>query len=146
MKFDLDKAKSHIDRLAKQHKLRVIYRNQRRWEIEPRRRIIKIRPIKTSATYVDALFAIGHLLGPWRSKPRLFRVAGAWKWAKENAAFWTPHMTKIMEGNLLSFWAWQNQHKTAALPPSDHVFWDLLSDEVKTSFEQYLKVKEVMDA
>jgi len=106
---------------------------------------VRIRPVKSVVTYTDTLFALGYIFGEWRSKPRLFQVAGAWKWAKENAMFWTPRMNQIMEKNLLNFWGWQVRHKTAVLPPEDHGFWDLLSDQTIDDFKKLLKVKEVME-
>lgn len=150
MKFDLEKAKKHIQGLVKEHKIKLHHHKSRSWRIGrvPGRKDwhVTIRPVKSVYTYTDALFALGHVLGQWRSKPRLFQVAGAWKWAKENAAFWTPRMTHIMEKNLLNFWGWQVRHKTAVLPPPDHEFWKLLSPETTQAFKEYLDVKEVMEA
>lgn len=146
MKFDLEKAEKHIQDLAKEHEITIAYKRSRRWSVSITDRYVAIRPIKSIVTYIDTLFAMGHILGKWRSKPRLYQTAGAWIWTRENALFWSSRAEEQMERNLLRFWAWAIRHKTAVLPPDDHAYWNLLSPETRKNFKQMLKVKEVMEA
>lgn len=150
MKFDLKQAREHIKQLAKKHKVKVHNRRGRRFSVSrvvgTKKMTISVRPVKSIVTYTENLLAFGYILGKWQSKPRLYRVAGAWKWAKENSVLWTDRMNQQMEKNLLAFWKWQTKHKTMVLPDPDHEFWQLLSEETAREFQKMLDVEEVMQA
>lgn len=116
----------HIDYICRRNQVRV-GQHSRGGNASRRGRFINIRPIKSSVTYAVALHELGHVLGPWQSKPRLYKEAGAWKWALENALCWTPVMQKTMVRALTSYLHWQERRqKYVRLPEADHDFWRLI--------------------
>ena len=123
----------HIDELCTDHGITVgaHSRGGRAWK---RGKRIDIKPVKTGITYAVALHELGHILGPWQSKPRLYSEAGAWVWAKDNAKEWTPQMEAKMAKCLHSYFAWatNRQHRTSGrprFPERDHAFWELSGAE-----------------
>ncbi len=70
-----------------------------------RKRLVKIRPVKSEITYAVALHEIGHILGKRQSGTRLDREVGAWEWAIEHAIRWTLPMSRKMKGCLQSYMA-----------------------------------------
>lgn len=96
-------------------------------------RLVKIRPVKSAVTYAIALHEVGHVLGPMQNGARLEKEAGAWLWARNHAALWTPLMQEQMVKSLRSYlrWAQRNQDRRRCrpvLPERGHVFWTLVGD------------------
>lgn len=118
--------RDHIDALCARHDVRM-GRHSRGGNASRRGRFINIRPVKSAITYAVALHELGHVLGQYQSQPRLYKEAGAWKWALENALVWTPPMQKTMLRSLGSYLKWQRRrHKFVRLPETGHAFWMLL--------------------
>ena len=123
---DLAALREHIEILCVRNRIRI-GRHSRGGNASRRGRFINIRPVKSAITYVVALHELGHILGPWQSQPRLYKEAGAWKWATENALVWTPVMQKTMVKSLNSYLFWQRRRaKYVRLPEADHEFWQLI--------------------
>ena len=123
---DVQTMRDHINALAARHNVRM-GNHSRGGNASRRGRFINIRPVKSAITYSVALHELGHVLGPYQSQPRLYKEAGAWKWALENALVWTPPMQKTMIRSLTSYLKWQQRrHKFVRLPERDHAFWLLL--------------------
>ena len=92
-----------------------------------RARIVFIRPLKSTVSYVDALHEIGHILDTKSVKARTELVceAQAWKWAQEHALFWNDTAEK--HKNLcLSLYLKENPK-----PNSKHIFWKVCTNPVK---------------
>lgn len=123
---DVAVMREHIDVLCARNSIQI-GRHSRGGNASRRGRFINIRPVKSAITYVVALHEIGHILGPWQSRQRLYKEAGAWKWANENALVWTPVMQKTMVRSLTSYLLWQRRRsKFVRLPEADHEFWQLI--------------------
>ena len=123
---DLAALREHIEILCVRNGIRI-GRHSRGGNASRRGRFINIRPVKSAITYVVALHELGHILGPWQSQPRLYKEAGAWKWATENALVWTPVMQKTMVKSLNSYLLWQRRRaKYVRLPETGHEFWQLI--------------------
>lgn len=123
---DVETMRDHVDMLCARNQVRI-GSHSRGGNASRRGRFINIRPIKSAITYAVALHELGHVLGPWQSQPRLYKEAGAWKWAFENALVWTPSMQKTMIRSLTSYLKWQRRRrKFVRLPERDHAFWLLL--------------------
>lgn len=126
---NLSAFKNHIEDLCAGHDIKM-GGHSRGGNASRRGRIINIRPVKSAITYAVALHEIGHIVGPWQSKPRLYKEAGAWKWAIENALVWTPPMQKTMIRSLQSYLDWQRRRsKYVRLPEPEHEFWRLIGSE-----------------
>lgn len=120
--------RDHIERLCRANDI-AVGSHSRGGSASKRGRFIRIRPIKSAITYAIALHEIGHILGPWQSQPRLYKEAGAWKWALEVAIVWTPPMQKTMIRSLRSYLRWQQRRRRhVRLPEPEHAFWSLLGD------------------
>ena len=123
---DLAALREHIEILCARNSIRI-GRHSRGGNASRRGRFINIRPVKSAITYAVALHELGHILGPWQSQPRLYKEAGAWKWATENAIVWTPVMQKTMVKSLNSYLLWQRRRaKYVRLPEAGHEFWQLI--------------------
>lgn len=120
--------RDHIDQVCQRDDIRI-GSHSRGGSASKRARFIRIRPVKSAITYAIALHEIGHVLGPWQSQPRLYKEAGAWKWALDNAICWTPPMQKTMIRSLNSYLRWQKRrHRHVRLPEPEHEFWSLMKD------------------
>lgn len=116
----------HIAQLCMRHNV-AVGTHSRGGNASRRGRFINIRPVKSAITYAVALHELGHVLGPWQSQPRLYKEAGAWKWALENAVTWSASMQKTMVRSLTSYLNWQRRRpKYVRLPEADHDFWRLI--------------------
>lgn len=85
-----------------------------------KRRLIKIRPVKTAITYAVALHEIGHILGARQSGTRMDKEVGAWEWAEKNALEWTPTMSATRAKALRSYLTWAARSKQAKKPDAAH--------------------------
>lgn len=85
-----------------------------------RKRLIKIRPVKSDITYAVALHEIGHILGPRQSGTRLDKEVGAWEWAQANAINWTAAMSKKRAACLQSYLAKVARTPRMKRPTDDH--------------------------
>lgn len=115
---------AHIDALCKHHRVGVQYLPGRAfaWVLERR---IRVPPVGTDISYAITLHEIGHILGPWKTRPTLICEVGAWRWAKGNALLWTPlmdgKMRDCLEGHLHNAKV-DREH----VPGATHWLWTLL--------------------
>lgn len=122
----VDDMRAHIGALCVRHNV-AVGTHSRGGNASRRGRFINIRPVKSAITYAVALHELGHVLGPWQSQPRLYKEAGAWRWALENAMIWSAPMQKTMVRSLMSYLKWQRRRsKYVRLPEADHDFWRLV--------------------
>ena len=125
---------NHIRQLAEQHGI-AMEGHSSGGRAFRKTRTIKTKPVKSAITYALALHEIGHIVGPWQSQARLFKEAGAWKWAMDNAAVWTAVMHSYMVKSLTSYLNWAERKRNRGvrnapiIPPEGHEFWDLLVPE-----------------
>lgn len=151
---DAAKMASHVDRLAERHKVTVEFKTGARGVAYPRRRKIKVSPVKSSVTYAVALHEMGHLVGSGRASPRLQSEANAWSWALRNAIKDSvdDKFQRTVRKALRSYYGWAcwrsghimpaaiDDYLTAppyywteprrgcpAIPPEGHDFWKLLN-------------------
>lgn len=82
----------HIARICKIEDIEIAS-HSRGGRAYRRKRLVKIRPVKSAVTYAIALHEIGHILGPRQSGTRLDKEVGAWEWAQANAIEWTEAMS-----------------------------------------------------
>lgn len=85
-----------------------------------RKRLIKIRPVKTAITYAVALHEIGHILGPRQNGTRLDKEVGAWEWAQANAIEWTEAMSSKRASCLQSYLDKAARSPHMRRPAADH--------------------------
>jgi hypothetical protein len=85
-----------------------------------RKRLVKIKPVKTAITYAVALHEIGHILGPRQRGTRLDQEVGAWEWAMENAIEWTDAMAEKRAACLRSYLAKAARSPRMRQPAPDH--------------------------
>lgn len=87
-----------------------------------RKRLIKIRPVKTAITYAIALHEIGHILGPRQTgkNTRLDKEVGAWEWAEANAIEWTDAMSAKRAKCLQSYLAKAARSPHMKQPAANH--------------------------
>ncbi|GLR77503.1 hypothetical protein TSO5_26130 [Azospirillum sp. TSO5] len=117
---------AHIAHLCETHEI-VIEGHSRGGRAFRKERRVKIRPVKSAATYAVALHEVGHILGPWQSQTRLCSEAGAWMWAKEHALLWTPVMEQKLRACLASYMHWATRRSNhVSMPEPEHPFWALL--------------------
>lgn len=120
----------HVAALCAEHEIEV-GPHSRGGRACRRERWINIRPVKSEVTYAVALHELGHVLGREQSKPRLFKEAAAWTWARDNAIAWTPRMVETMASALRSYADWaKRKHDTFTSnaprwPEREHAFWSL---------------------
>lgn len=122
---------AHIAELARANDI-IIQRSTHRGCAFRATRIVKIRPVCSPVTYAIALHEIGHILGPMQKGKRLFREAGAWLWARDNAPVWTDTMTRLMARCLNSYFKRAERRAARRIgnppvfPPEGHDFWRLI--------------------
>lgn len=98
-----------------------------------RRRTIAIRPVRSARTYAVALHEIGHVVGPWQSRQRLYAEAGAWFWAREHALEWSEQVSKTCARCLQSYLDHarakhaRGVRNAPKIPEEGHPFWALLA-------------------
>lgn len=92
-----------------------------------RKRLIKIRPVKSEITYAIALHEIGHILGKRQSGTRLDKEVGAWEWAIEHAHRWTLPMTRTMRRCLQSYKDAAESRPRWRKPDADHPIHAMLN-------------------
>jgi len=98
-----------------------------------RDRTIAIRPVRSARTYAVALHEIGHVVGPWQSKPSLYAEAGAWHWARDNAIEWSEQVSGTCARALRSYLDHaRDKHargvrNAPVIPEEGHPFWALLN-------------------
>lgn len=117
---------AHVAHLCEMHEI-VVEGHSRGGRAFRKERRVKIRPVKSAATYAVALHEVGHILGPWQSQTRLCSEAGAWIWAREHALVWTPTMEQKQRACLASYLRWATRRSNhVSLPKANHPFWTLL--------------------
>jgi hypothetical protein len=111
---------AHIARICKIEDIKI-GSSSRRGRANHRKRLIKIRPVRTDITYAVALHEIGHILDPRGHRgTRLDKEVAAWEWAKANAKEWTDRMEEKMRKSLQSYLAWSMRSKQAKRADTDH--------------------------
>lgn len=110
---------AHIARICKIEDI-TIESHSRGGRAYRRKRLIKIRPVKSDITYAVALHEIGHILGPRQSGTRLDKEVGAWEWAIEHANHWTLPMAGTMKRCLQSYLTKAARSPRMRQPASDH--------------------------
>ena len=125
---------THIADLCSEHGIEVTAHSSggRAWR---QIRKVSIKPVRSAVTYAVALHEIGHILGPDQNKPSLFKEAGAWMWATQNALEWSPQM-RAKAAKCLDSYARHaiRKHKRGVcnaptLPPAGHAFWTMCTVE-----------------
>lgn len=122
---------AHIAELARANSIVINWSSHRGCAFR-KSRTVKIRPVCSTITYAIALHEIGHIIGPMQKEKRLFREAGAWLWARDNAPVWTDAMTRTMVRSLHAY-ARSYRRRAArrignppVFPPDGHDFWRLI--------------------
>lgn len=110
---------AHIARICKIEDIEVSS-HSRGGRAYRRKRLIKIRPVKTAITYAIALHEIGHILGPRQSGTRLDKEVGAWEWAEQHAVEWTDAMTAVRSKCLRSYLDKATRSPRMKQPAADH--------------------------
>jgi hypothetical protein len=104
-KHTLDEMSAHIERLAKEHGIKVIHHHLVKrcdQSFATRKRddwgdAIGIMPIRSAIGYATALHELGHILGQHQDNDiddMLTQERWAWEWARQNALVWTPTMER----------------------------------------------------
>jgi hypothetical protein len=96
-------------------------------------RCIRIRPVRSSKTYAEALHELGHVLGRNQSAPRLISEGAAWRWALDNArrGLANDAFRNKARASLLSYLAWAAHHQYRKVPPvipAGGVFWEVMAE------------------
>jgi hypothetical protein len=127
----------HVEELVKKHRLKVKWipldRGYHNAEVTEDR-VLHLYPVKSARTYAIAMHEIGHVVTRTLHQPVLFKEAAAWQWAKENALEWTKLMQQMLVIGLRSHVQradvdyQQNKPRQMALPPPEHVFWELAKE------------------
>lgn len=115
----------HIERICKIEDIKI-ESHSRGGRAYRRKRLIKIRPVKSEITYAIALHEIGHILGKRQSGTRLDKEVGAWEWALEHAVRWTLPMSRKMRDCLQSYLAWSERSSQAKRADGDHPIHTML--------------------
>lgn len=117
---------AHVAQLCETHGI-VVEAHSRGGRAFRRERRMKIRPVKSAASYAVALHEVGHILGRRQSQTRLCSEAGAWMWAREHALVWLPVMEQKQRASLASYLRWATRrYKHVSLPKPEDPFWTLL--------------------
>ena len=110
---------AHITRLCKIEDI-TVESHSRGGRAYRRKRLIKMRPVKSDITYAVALHEIGHILGPRQSGTRLDKEVGAWEWAEQHALEWTAAMSEKRAICLRSYLAKAARSPHMRQAPADH--------------------------
>lgn len=91
----------HVLEVAALGRVRINWRNDYRAYALPEHLEIWIPRIRSEKTYCTALHELGHCLGRHQESRSVLTVERwAWRWAKNNALFWTEVMDREMARSL----------------------------------------------
>ncbi len=92
------------------------------------RRAVFVPDVSTPRGYLIGIHELGHILGPWQSKGRLYAEAGAWQWARANALRWGPMGDRVMHlglrSHLIEAVISQGTRHPERIPERGHYLWE----------------------